>query len=300
MNIEYINAIPLRKIFDKLNLQPAQENDRQSFYASLSAHNEKHTLVVDHDTNRWHDSATGASGGPMEFIAHWLFVQDQHCSVVDVKDWFRDHIRYPSLQEGIPVSQNQRPKLKYAYKSPILNPLLICCIEEKCIPLKMARKQFSQIGVTNEDTGEEFLALGLKTEGGDWWAYSPHINAFVGNPAVTYIHGTAETKTAIHVFKDIFDYLAAVIIRQGRFNNDAIILNSYDCLEESGHFITHMNYQKVYTWFDNGKTGQQATKNYAAFCAALNSTIHKPQNRLYASAFDQSRWLMKQAKKAGS
>lgn len=292
MNIEYINAIPLCKIFDKLKLQLSQENYLYPLYPSPFQPEEIHTMEVDLATNTWFDGSTKTSGGPLELITDWLRYKGMRCMLPDALKWFRFNIGYPSMQEGITVPSLPAPEVKYAYKSPILNPALINCIEEKNISFEFARKHLRQLGLTNMNTGEEFAALGLKTEEGGWWIYSPYINTFIGNKSVSFIKGKKYKFRTVHVFKDIFDYMAArLCFNDGKpFNDESIILNSYECLENSASYLRGFGYRYLFTWLGNDPIGQIATANYKLLCNIEDNLQHKPMNGVYAPNPNLNAW----------
>lgn len=296
MNIEYINAIPLCKIFDKLKLKPSQENDLYPLYPSLFQREEKHTLEVDLATNTWFDSFTNKSGGPLELISDWLQYRKLPCATADVQHWFRFNIGYPNMQDRIYSPDQPAPEIKYAYQSPILNPVLINNLEEKGIPFDFARKRLRQLGVTNMQTGDDFAALGLKTENDGWWVYSPYINTFTDEKSISFFPGKKYKFQTVHVFKDIFDYLTARICfnENEPFDDECIILNSYDCLEESARYLRGFGYRNLFSWLGNDPIGQQATKNYALLCSIEENMKHLPMNMLYPAAPDLNSWHQEQ------
>lgn len=299
MNIDYINAIPLCKIFDKVKLQPLQENDLYSLYPSLFNKDEKHTIEVNHETNTWFDSFTRSSGGPLELIVAWLRIQQLKCSIPDAQKWARFYIGYPCMQDGIDVQNDVAKEIKFAFKSPILNPALIKCIEDKGISYEFARKHLCQLGLVEVATNKEFLALGMKTEENSWWLYSPYINAFAGSKAITFIHGKEYKFNTVHVFKDIFDYLTArIVFNDGEpFDDECIILNSYDCLENSAHYIRGFGYRHLFSWLSNDVVGRQATENFALLCSIEENLKHMPMNKLYASCTDLNSWHVQHGNK---
>lgn len=278
MNIEYINAcIPLRAILGKLNLIALQETETRAVYPSPFSSDHEAILTVDVEQNLWADLFTQSEGGPFDLIAALLRYQKQNCAVPDVLDWFKQHIGYPSLLDGIALPKAKAPELKYVYKSPILNPMLISFVAQKGIELNFARKYLFQIGITNVDNGREFSALGLKTEDGGWCVLSPHLNTFVGSPSVTYIPGQKYQFRRLHIFKNIFMYLKAVkdFNKGNLFADECLILNSFECLDQAAAYIRGHGYRQLYTWLGADPNGQQARKNFALLCRAENDLQHR-------------------------
>lgn len=276
MNIEYINAIPLREIFDKLKLNPTQESDLYTIYQSPFSNENAYTMEVSHETNTWYDSSVGRSGGPSELISDWLRRQELPCSLPDVIKWFRFNIGYPSLQNDLVFSNDTGPKVKLTYKSVILERGLINYVEENGIPLSIAKEYLVQLGLVNLNSKEEFTALGLKTAEESWSVYSPYLNTFIGREAVTVIPGAKYKFRNVHVFKDIFDYLSAMIHLNDNqpFNDECIILNSYKCLDNCAAYIRGFGYKILYTWFDDSHNGKQATRNYSFMCGTEVNLQH--------------------------
>lgn len=279
MNIDYINAcILLRAILNKLNLSPVSESDTQSLYQSPFTQSDNANLVVHHEQNTWIDQHLKTCGGSFEFVVQWLKYRNLNYAAPDVFDWFRQHIGYPSLLDGINLPVQAEAEPKFIYKSLILNPVLIRFVEQKGIPLAFARKYLHQIGLANVETGHDFAALGLRTEEGGWHVLSPHLDTFVGQRSITYIPGQKYKYRRVHIFKDIFMYMKAVIqVNKGEpFDDESIVLNSYECLNNSAAYIRAQGYSKLYTWLGSDLNGQQATQNYALLCLSEKGLQHKP------------------------
>lgn len=298
MKIEYANTIAMSQILGKLGLQPLQQNDILSLYTSPFLENKPLSLHVNSQANTWFDAELLIGGTVVDFIREHLKRHGHRCSVLDAKQWLAANIGYPSLLEGIniPDYAGQDSRFALSYKTRLLsNEALGRLLADRYIPLNLARKHLQEVGVINTSSGKEFIALGLKNEDDGYAIRAKGVKAIVGSRAVSIIAGRNDEGSAIHIFKDIFDYLSAVAIQEGKnFNNKSIILNSYSCLEDSGSYVRNNNYRKVYTWFDNGETGQQATRNYAFLCNTQNDMLHKPMNHLYASGHDVNSWLVKQ------
>lgn len=279
MNIDYISAcISLRAILTKLKLLPVRETGSQSFYHSPFSKETAVTLSVDHEQNTWTDQHLQTCGGPFEFVTQWLKCQNLNCSAPDVLDWFKEHIGYPSLLDGINLPTKVEAEPKFIYQSPILNPSLIRFVHQQGVPLSFARKYLHQVGLTNPETGNGFVALGLKTEESSWYVISPYLDTFISHKSITYIPGQKYKYRRVHIFKDIFTYMKAVIrVNKGElFNDECIILNSYACLDSSAAYIRAQGYSKLYTWLGSDPNGQQATENYALLCLSEDGLQHKP------------------------
>lgn len=279
MNIDYISAcVPLCAILTKLKLTPFEETGSQSFYHSPFSKEATATLSVNHEQNTWTDQYLQTYGGPFELIAQWLMHQNLNCAEPDVLDWFRQHIGYPSLLNNIVFPAKTEIETKFIYQSPVLNPSLIRFLGQKGASLSFARKYLQQIGLTNPQTGKDFIALGLRTEDGGWCVLSPHIDTFIGQKSITYIPGHKYKYRKLHIFKDIFMYMkAVVVVNKGElFDDECIILNSYACLDNSAAYIRGQGYSKLYTWLGSDPNGLQATKNYTLLCHAEDGLQHKP------------------------
>lgn len=302
MNIEYAKTLAMSIILGKIGLQPAHENVPLFIYPTPFLKDAPLTLHVNSQSNTWFDSELQIGGNCMDFIREYLKRLELHCSIVDVLQWLEFNIGYPSLLESISLPDYQAIDKQYlfSYKSTHISHVMAGYLTRRRIPIALAKKHLKEIAYINTLNGKERLALGLKNEEGGYAIRSCCIKAIIGPRNISVIRGKAKIKTAVHVFKDIYDYMSAVLVQGGKqFNNDTIILNTYSCLEHSASYIRKMQYRKVYTWLDNGEIGKQATKNYTAFCAALENTQHKPMNHLYTSSYDANSWLVQQAQKIG-
>ncbi len=261
MNIEYASTIPLRDILGKMGLQPAQQNNRLLLYRSPFQDPDS-LFQINTEDNTWCDNASQTGGGPIEFVRAYLAHRGKPCTLSDALHWLKFNIGYPSLLAGIqlPEDEHQPGEYQFRFKTLLLEKGLIRYIENRGIPVALARQFLKQVYIRNKTTGKEFLALGLKNEDGGYAIHSPFITTHLVPQAITFIRGTPGTG-GVRIFLTVFDFLTAVTGRDGTlFTEDSIILNSYQCLDNAAAYIRGYGYDKLYTSFDQTQNGQQATR----------------------------------------
>ncbi len=281
MNVEYANTIPLRAIFDKIGLQPAQENNSRLLYQSLFSVETIPTLQIHITDNTWCDISTNNGGNAVDFVKVWLAHQNLKCSVHDALHWLKFNIGYPPLSSFLTLADEteQGTKFKFRYKTLLLETGLIRYAQSRGISSVVAKQFFKQLYILNQETGKEFLALGYRNEDGGYAIYSPFVDTHIAPVTVTFIRGRPNRPNGIHLFKDIFDYLTALAGRDHMpFSEDAIVLNAYRCLDDAASYIRGYGYSKLYSWFDKSETGQQVTEACGFLAATEPELSHVPMS----------------------
>lgn len=284
MNIVYANTLLLPKILGKIKIQQISRNGLIKIFAS-PFHTETHAILeVKVRDNVWKDTLTQRQGNVMDFVAFYLERQNRPSAQAHCLHWLKFNIGYPSLSSlvELPDYENLDKALTYDYRSDLLNCSLGRFLSVKNIPLSLANKFLFEIGVTNKNTGKKFVALGLQTEEGGYAICNQYIRAIVGNRSISYIRGLQRKFEYVHIFKDIFDYLAVVrLLGDKPLFDECIILNSYSCLDSVAAYIRGFGYKRLYSWMDNCKLGGQVSSALDFLCRTEQNLTHIPMNDVY-------------------
>lgn len=287
MDIVQAKAIPLRQIFAVWGLSPTPTMNGLQLYRSPFNTEQKSMLVINPAANTWLDPVTDETGGPVQLVCRYLESQHLQHSTMDALRWLRNMIgsKHCSIQLPVGLVDYQQEDRKFRLKEQtyLSDHLLMAYVEEeRGIPFHIARDFFQQVSILNTANGKSFVALGVRNEEGGFAIRNPLLKAHIGKRAITFIRGRKHKPTNVHVFKDIFDYLSILLLRNGkRFDGDSIILNSYDCLQDMAAYIRNYGYRHLHSRMSSDEAGAKVTGVIRDFCLAEQLPHHdrRDQNR---------------------
>lgn len=294
MDKEHANTIPISEILGKLDLQPLRTEAHLVRYPSPLDRKRQSILSVNTLTNRWFD-AQHPDGTVMDFVGHYLKSRREECTQADALRWLKNMMasgpdQLPDFISTDGLADNW-PFLELRHKKTIQYEGLIHYLERQGISLALARQYLKEIHARNRQTGKNFIALGFQTIDGGFALKTAYLERHMGPPAISFIRGTTPKPNAIHLFKNVMDYLSAISQLNGHaFKGDTIVLNSMSCLSQIIPYIKNYGYQTAYTWMDNDETGEQVTAALSAFLKTQDKLTHQRMNTRYAPHKNVSAW----------
>lgn len=294
MKIAYANTIPLRKILFKIGLKPLRKVSIILAYVSPFDTTGNHTLEVNIKTNTWFDSALNRGGDVIEFLTCYLLSNDgEGGTQADALRWLNNIFKAPPKIIADFAEDHKDTDSKYEVRAvlPVMHPALLRYLDERKIDRHYGVEYLREVRILNKQTKKAFRALALRNEDGGFAVRNPCRKANIGPIAVTFIRGQTPKPDAVHIFKDIFDYLSILASRMGRlFKDDVIILNSYHALNDAAAYIRNYGYKTAYFWLDNTPEGFASTKALVAIISLEEGLTCKRMNSLYAGYKDANEW----------
>jgi hypothetical protein len=284
MDIVQAKAIPLRQIFAVWGLYPVTTRDGLQLFPSPFNAAQKTMLVVNPATNTWLDPVTDEEGEGLQLVCFYLQSQHLNHSAMDALRWLRNMIgrKNNAIQLPAEIADHTQADRIFRLKEHtyLSDHLLMQYVEtERGIPFHIAREYFRQVSVLNTANGKSFVALGVENEEGGFAIRNPLLKAHIGKRAIRFIRGRKHKPSNVHVFKDMFDYLSIVLLRNGRrFDGDSIILNSYDCLQDMAAYIRNYGYSHLHSWLATDDAGTKITDIVHDFCMAEKLQHHNHRN----------------------
>lgn len=295
MNRDHANSIAVTKILSHLPVQPKRINAHKILYLS-PLHAKKAILFeVDTQTNRWYDHGHGLGGTPVDLVCAYLKSTHEAHTEADAFRWLNNMVISPDkkMPANADLSAETQPQLTLRLKAkrPIQDPSLIHYLEKQGIQLVIAQRFLKEIRLCQTQTKKHFLALGFPNEEGGLELCNPFFNDCLGPQSVSFIRGQTPKPTAIHLFKNVLDYLSVISRLNGQsLKGDTIVLNTLCCLQQAIPYMRSYGYSIAYSWLDNDEAGQNATFVLAEFCQTETALKHKPMNKLYAPHQDVNAW----------
>lgn len=294
MNVESANTIPMREILSKLGIKPTATSEKELLYLSPFHKSHEPGFIVDILTNTWRDLNDSSSGDVITFVCkHLEFYEEAH-TIIDAERWLKNIIGYVPVTVPADVVNFRTVDKKYRYEDHghIQSPSLIEYLENvRAIPLDVAKYVMVEVTIHNTEKDTLFLALGNRTENNSYSIRNPNFKAQLKKPYPSFIRGTQENATGVHIFKDVFDYLSVIRMRNGKqFADDTIILNSYNSMPLTASLL--YGYQRVYTWLDNTPEGKEATRIYNRFLKVNDKVVHKHMYKMFTGFGSLNKWLV--------
>lgn len=285
----------MSKILSRLNFTPVSHTSEQAIYQSPFSKNVNERFTITIASNTWSDSMLRSSGKPIDFVCAWLGHRGENNTVPDAKRWLKNIVLAPRNINLSPFPDFTAEEDKYQIRGvlPLMHFLLVRYVESRCIPREIAMDYLREVRVYNTATKKVFRALGIRNEDGGYFIRNSRLKANIQPATISFIRGEDAKPNAVHIFKDIFDFLSAVTYGEGKpFRHDSIILNAWSCLNDVFPYIKNYGYEKVYTWLDNSDLGSIATNALDAQFRTEEGLRHISMNGMYEGHKDPNVWLM--------
>lgn len=276
MDIPFAKTIPLRRIFDVWGIKSVPIRNGLDLYTSPFNEERRSKLVVNPVTNTWFDPITGQTGNTIQLVCLYLQSQGLNHAAMDALRWLKNMTGKQGKAIELPPDMPDYKSMDkiYAIKdvSYLSDLALIRYLElRRGIPFHMARHKVKQLLLKNKQTGKNFVAIGFLNEDGGYAIRNPKIKAHIGARAISFIRGKTPKPDGVHIFKDVYDYLSAIIYRNGKlFDEDSIILNSMDCLQDMTGYIRNYGYAYLRAWLGNDEPSKAYIALLQAFCTTEN------------------------------
>ncbi|WP_345948860.1 hypothetical protein ABDD95_18610 [Mucilaginibacter sp. PAMB04274] len=246
-------------------------------------------MIVRSEENTWHDSTIGKIGGVVDFVMLYLKSTNEDDTETDALRWLNNMVVKPGSAKSSNVVL--LPGWRISRKDELEDLALIRYLEKRGIPSDLARKTYFEAYVQEVGTGKRMYTLAFENEDEGYSLRNIFMKGTVGPQTVTFKRGEVAKPKAVHLFKDSFDYLSALLrFPQYVSQHDSIVLNSVRHLTAAFPYLVGYGYQTLYSWMDNTERGNNATLAINRFVRTQDGLGHKPMNGLYRAFKDVNDW----------
>lgn len=158
---------------------------------------------------------------------------------------------------------------------------------DRGINIDIAKKYLKEVHFRNLENGKNYFAAGFLNTKNGYEIRNPYFKSTVGEKAISHIENNSLTVLVFEGFIDFLSYLTDYETEQ--LKDDVIVLNSVSFKKQAAELITAKGYTKIYTFFDNDKTGLELTNKYAE---QFKHCQFNPQNALYINQKDYNSALI--------
>jgi hypothetical protein len=244
-----VKNLSIKHYLSSVGMKPDRIQHGKAWYRSPMGRKEVEktaSLMVDLNKNRFTDFGTGLSGDILDLVCALNHVN----TATAINMLSSANI---SSFSGIQSSPEEGKSLEVLETKTISHPKLIYYINERRIPLAIARSYCREIHYINK--GKRFFSLGFKNDKGGWEIRSNQFKGCVSPKYTTTIKGDTN---ALNIFEGFFDFLSCLAFYHSQeLKNQTIILNSlvnYRFIERNLH-----NYQVINLFLDNDEAGKKLT-----------------------------------------
>lgn len=257
-----INATDIKAQFclvdllSRLGHRPVKSAGRELLYISpLRDSDTRPSFSVNQKLGVWYDHGLGQGGNIIDFgVAYWkLSFQDTLAKIVQTIDQ--------------PIIKTIEPQRRHAQKLPHYqieqikdlgsNPAITAYLKERGV-WQAAPGKLKEIYYYVEDekkTRKHFFAAGHQNETGSWEVRNKYFKGCLGHKALTIIEGD---KNQLSVFEGYFNYLSW--LSENEPSGTVIVTNSVALLPQA--ISKAKDFESIKLYFDNDKTGREATLQF--------------------------------------
>uniref|UniRef100_UPI004057018F toprim domain-containing protein n=1 Tax=Alistipes sp. TaxID=1872444 RepID=UPI004057018F len=180
------------------------------------------SVSIDHVKNVWYDHGTGEGGSVLDLV-----MRVEGC---DFAEACRKLERFSFHRSYTPIARNEEPResgIVIDDVKELQHPALLEYLEERCIPVEIARKYCKQVHYHLRHTpGKRYFAIGFPNDKGGWELRNRFFKGAT-NKATTYIQNYG---SALIIFEGFMDFLSYLAMPEGVLPStpkaDYLILNS--------------------------------------------------------------------------
>lgn len=294
MTFEEANRIPLEDILLRLGHKPSTISSSDLWYLSPLRAEKTPSFHVTISKNVWYDFGEGMGGSVIDFVCAHLASHNEDHTLIDALRWIENmkpQRQFPHFEKKRDI-ENDVALLLQSH-SQLKEIGLLRYLEMRGIPVELAKRHLRQVRVLNKKTGKSFYALALQNVDEGYELKNKLFKGSIGSKAISFVRGEIPPRS-VHLFEGMMDFLSAIQLQEsGKFEGDAIILNSLSCLPQALPYIRDYTYRDVYTWFDNDAAGHKATLQLQEAISHEPKMTFRTMNNLYAGHKDVNEWHLK-------
>lgn len=164
-----------------------------------------------------------------------------------------------------PPKFSETPGLTFLSARPIQNRVILTYLQGRGIPEALTQRYLLEIRYRNAQNKKEYFAFGMKNLGGgfeiraasDQYRFKSALNG----RDISLIEGINRTQVA--VFEGMTDFLSYLVLtKQEEPLQDCIVMHSLSSLHRAVKQIETNDYQQIYTWLDNNRSGTEHTEKF--------------------------------------
>ena len=241
------NNISIRSLTEKWALKPIRSKGYSAMFYALNREERTPSLFINFAKNQFFDFGSGVGGGPIQFIMYAKNCNYEYALELLKNSQFEIHNAFPS-----PLPKKSSPGIKILKHKNIVSPALVRYIEERKIPLSLARVYCAEVNYSIDENN--FFAIGFKN---DKNGYELRNSFWKGGNSPKHFRTIKNGKNRLIIVEGFFDFLSLLTIDfKLETEFDFIILNSIFTRSKLP-FEKLEKYREIRLFLDNDKAGKE-------------------------------------------
>jgi hypothetical protein len=278
LSIREAKEMDMVNYLSTLGYEPAKTRNTDYWYLSPLREEKTPSFKINRKLNRWYDHGLGRGGNLIDFG-----IEYHQCTIGELLDKLSGNFSFqrPPSQTLKNMSKPE-PKIKVLGDFPLTSYALLRYLEQRHIPLEIARKYCREIRY--ELNGKTYYGIGFKNDSGGWEIRNPFFKAGSSPKDMTTFKNSSDEAV---VFEGFIDFLSFQVLHKNLPGNsqDFVVLNSLSFFERARTFMEQ--HRAIRLYLDRDTTGQ----NYSCYALSLNGR-YRDESSLYRHYKDVNDWLM--------
>ena len=293
MNSYQAKKLPVHEVLSRLGYEPVRRDKGgiEWVYNSPFRDETVPSLFVNIQKNVWNDFGD-RGGNLLDFIMH--HENTDFKGALGFLERLYSKTNFKARQRvNTDLSTEDTPKIETLILDkvmPLKSAVLENYLRSRGIDVTIARQYLEVVNFHNSKTETKYFGLGLKNMSGDYEVRNPKLKTVVGNKDISLIKGRGEATNSVAIFEGMTDFLSYLTDKKtDKLKSDVIIMNSTKLVERTKQLVTDNDYEKIYTFFDNDKSGQKAQDSFKELSANIILCNHVYQGYKDYSEYFESK-----------
>lgn len=256
ISCEKARNISIVKTLERSGHFPTKKSEKEAWFLSPLRSETQASFKVSLKLNRWYDHGLGKGGNVIDLV-----IAMNNCSVREALDYLSDGmISFSFHQQPIFRKTERNEGIRILRKSRIENPGLISYLQERKIPMEIARRYCREVHYRFRKY--EFFAIGLENHLGGWELRNRYFKISSSPKSYTWLKNSS---VRLLVTEGMFDFLSLATLDHALVQaSDCVVLNSISFVDDIKTLIG--GYSEVLLYLDNDPAGKRATNKLLKDC----------------------------------
>ncbi len=250
------------------------------------------SFKVDRRKGLWYDHGIGKGGSIIDFGMLY-----HNCNIPDLLDRLQTFVSFHRHPFQIPVTKSavehadqspsnavsgEKKKIRVLSAGSIVSPALISYLEQRKIPLTLARRYCREVQYELND--KKYYAVGFPNDAGGYELRNVYFKGSSAPKSITLFDNKADT---VCVFEGFFSFLSFAAIRKHQpLTSNILVLNSLSFFDKS--CLLMEQHREINLYLDRDSAGVKCTETAIKACL-----LYKDCSSLYQGSKDLNEWLIK-------
>ena len=251
-NIDPIYWIPMEQVLEALGCRKGAGRDM--WYSPFREEKEP-SLHIDRSRNFWCDHGTGEGGTNVQLV-----MSLKRCSFQEARN-FLTSLSPMGIMTQEPIVARAQSPIEIRRVTDIRSGYLVRYLQQRKIPLELARLYLKEVLIHNRDKDMNFTLLGFRNNAGGYALKAPNGFKSTTRAGITTINKegkmtAAPSSSRVAVFEGFFDFLSWQVMQSSTTPScDVVVLNSVNNLRKASDYICA--HDKAVCFLDNDAAGEK-------------------------------------------